>query len=513
MYIIFQIFNFKILKGIYVIKYLNNNFYFTIEKNILKLSNKQTNFRLISIKSNLYYIETKHKKKKLGVNNNNNIIIYNNNKKINKNKIIWNITKFGENEYIIQNQFKYKLIEIIDFFPKCMRKITDLFRNKSNGKFHNNYKFNFIKLVEEANLVNNYINYINNETIDVVIKYIDLTDKTLKREGIKQIYKDKDNEELRYCLRSIIENLPWIRNIFILMPNEKVKFLKPNEEIKKKIKFIKDKDFLGFDSANIHSFTFQLYKLENFGISKNFIYMEDDYFIGRPLNKTDFFYYDIKQKKVLPLLLTKYFQELNKEEIFNQSYNLIKNVENIHPHSYDGWWFSIYNTDIYFLEKYNKTIINTNFTHNALAENIDELKNIFKEIQKYRFINETLFSKERHIFTLNQPHFFNLYQLNINHKKVHTLDYKYIPIENIKKSKLDSTLFVLNTGGNHKPTNRQYKIQKKVMEKRFPIPTRYEIIIERKSNIKMFLIFNILFYILSSIKFIICAFNLNLLLY
>ncbi len=501
MYIIFQIFNFKILKGIYVIKYINNNIYFTIEKNILKLSNKQTNFRLISIKSNLYYIETKHKKKKLGVNNNNNIIIYNN-KKINKNKIIWNITKFGENEYIIQNQFNYKLIEIIDFFPKCMRKITDLFRNKSNGKFHNNYKFNFIKLVEEANLVNNYINYINNETIDVVIKYIDLTDKTLKREGINQIYKDKDNEELRYCLRSIIENLPWIRNIFILMPNEKVKFLKPAEEIKKKIKFIKDKDFLGFDSANIHSFTFQLYKLENFGVSKNFIYMEDDYFIGRPLNKTDFFYYDIKKKKVLPLLLTKYFQELNKEEIFNQSYNLIKNVDNIHPHSYDGWWFSIYNTDIYFLEKYNKTIINTNFTHNALAENVDELKKIFKEIQKYRFINETLFSKERHIFTLNQPHFFNLYQLNINHKKVHTLDYKYIPIENIKKSKLDSTLFVLNTGGNHKPTNRQYKIQKKIMEKRFPIPTRYEIIIERKSNIKMFLIFNNLFYILSSIKFI-----------
>jgi hypothetical protein len=30
--------------------------------------------------------------------------------------------------------------------------------------------------------------------------------------------------------------------------------------------------------------------MEKFGISKNFIYMEDDYFLGKPLNKTDFFY-------------------------------------------------------------------------------------------------------------------------------------------------------------------------------------------------------------------------------
>ena len=31
---------------------------------------------------------------------------------------------------------------------------------------------------------------------------------------------------------------------------------------------------------------------KNFGVSKNFIYMEDDFFIGKYLKKADFFYYD-----------------------------------------------------------------------------------------------------------------------------------------------------------------------------------------------------------------------------
>ena len=37
--------------------------------------------------------------------------------------------------------------------------------------------------------------------------------------------------------------------------------------------------------------------MENLGISKNFIYMEDDFFIGKELKKFDFFYYDEKLEK------------------------------------------------------------------------------------------------------------------------------------------------------------------------------------------------------------------------
>jgi hypothetical protein len=443
-------------------------------------------------------IETKHKKKKLGINKNDKIILNNNKfKNINNNNFFWKITGNLKKGFFIQNLYNGKYIEINNNTFKCSI-------NLINEKKINNYRFFLFQLVEEGILKKKYLKIINNEPIDIVIKYIDLTDKDLKREGINQIYKDKDNDELRFCIRSIIQYIPWVRKIYILMPNKKVKFFKSIEDINYKIIYIKDKDLLGFDSANIHSFTFKLYDLEKFGISKNFIYMEDDFFIGKPLNKSDFFYYDEIKRKVVPYLLTKYFQEMNQSSILAQYYNLLEKKNFIHPHSKDGWWFSIYNTNKYFIERYKLPLINTNFTHNAIAENIDDLKEIYEEIQDYKYINETLYSKERHILSLNQPYFYNLYQLNIKKKKVHTISYKYISIESIKLVNLDIPLFVLNTGGNHIPTKQQYKIQKKIMEKRFAFSTKFEIINKDlgKMNVikKVFLLYLDLFIIFTIVK-------------
>ena len=99
------------------------------------------------------------------------------------------------------------------------------------------------------------------------------------------------------------------------MPNEEVKFLKNINEINEKIIYIKDKDFLGYDSANIHSFTFNLYKMKKFGISQNFIYMEDDFFVGKALKKKDFFYYDEEEKSIVPYILTFFFSVINKTDL------------------------------------------------------------------------------------------------------------------------------------------------------------------------------------------------------
>ena len=120
---------------------------------------------------------------------------------------------------------------------------------------------------EEENIKQSNYDIVEKEPIDVFIKYIDLTDKNLTRVGIKQIPKDYDSEELRYSLRSILQYIPWIRKIFIIMPNEKVRFLKPYDEIKDKIVYVKDKDLLGYDTANIFAFTFNLHKMEKFNIS------------------------------------------------------------------------------------------------------------------------------------------------------------------------------------------------------------------------------------------------------
>ena len=90
---------------------------------------------------------------------------------------------------------------------------TEFDINKIFFEIDKNVKFNDLKI-------------LRNEPIDVLIKYIDLYDSNLNRTGIHQIDKDYDNEELRYSLRSILKNIPWIRKIFILMSNEKVRYLK-----------------------------------------------------------------------------------------------------------------------------------------------------------------------------------------------------------------------------------------------------------------------------------------------
>jgi hypothetical protein len=278
-----------------------------------------------------------------------------------------------------------------------------------------------MKLYEENIFNNTYLKIIQKEPIDIVIKYIDLTDKNLKRDSIKQIYKDKDNEELKYSIRSIFEHIPWIRKIYILMPNEVVKFFKSFELIRDKIIFIKDKDFLGFDSANIQSFLFNLYKMEKFALSKNFIYMEDDYFIGKSFKKTDFIYYDEQKKKILPYLISNRFYKINNSELIKKYNILFKEKDLIHPHSSLGFWLGFFSTEKFFIENYNLSITSTEFTHNAICENIDDLKIIYKEAKKYKYINKTLYSNLRYILTLNHQHFVNLFNLNINHNKVRSI--------------------------------------------------------------------------------------------
>ena len=108
------------------------------------------------------------------------------------------------------------------------------------------------------------------------------------------------------------------------------------------------------------------------------------------------------------------------------------------------------------------------------------LKKFMRNLKNINIIKETMQSKLRYILRLNHQHFVNLYQLNIKHRKVKSLHYKYVEMELIKKTNLNKQLFVINTGGNHIPLKRDYKIQKRIMNKRFPQPTEYEIEIEKR---------------------------------
>ena len=465
------------LDGIYNIININSGLNFKSTNNkIILTTNHKSYFRIINIKNNSYYIRTIFRNLDIGINNEDKIIIYRNRDENNL-KFQWNIIKIDKKKYYIINKYNNKILEVSNNELK--------FSNDKNLLINNRHFFIFDKLFEEYKYKKEFIKKILKEPIDIIIKYIDLNDRTLNRTGIKQTFKDNDNEELRYSLKSIFQYIPWVRKIFILMPNKFVRYLKSIDEINDKIIYVNDKDLLGFDSANIQSFLFNLFRFENSGLSKNFIYMEDDYFIGKKLFKDDFFYYDEKENKIVPYIVSYIFYKINKSFMFNNYFKLNRK-EIIDPHSNEGFTHQIYNTEKFLLEQYNKSLIKVLFTHNSIPENIDDLKEIFNKSKEYEYNNATLFSKYRHILSLCHQHFVNLFCLNIKQRKVHLIISSYIQMEKIKKTKLNKNLFVINTGGNHKPLYRDYKIQKKIMSKRFSYNIIYDIK-DRKINYIFFI--------------------------
>ena len=471
----------------------SNKLYFSIKNDILEFSSIQANFRLVSKNSNSYSFTSRGRDKIIGIDNKNEIFLFNKNQKFNESQILWNLIKIKRNRYLIQSNFNQKYLEEYKN-NLVLANNEEINAINNNNKIKNNILFNLIKVFEYDEFDKKNMKLIQKEPIDVIIKYIDLMDKTLNRSGIKQFYKDQDNEELRYSMRSILHYIPWVRKIFILMPNEKVNFFKSYDEIQDKIKYIKDKDLLGFESANSVSFSFNLFKMEKFGLSKNYIYMDDDYFIGNTLKKSDFFYFNEKNKNIFPYLLTTKFFKINENFILNEFYNLNKKKDLIHPHSSEGFWFEMFITEKFFIENYKVPLISSEFTHNAISENIDDLRIIFEIAKKYVYFKETLFLKERFIMSLNHQHLYNLYQLNIKKEKAHPIRRSYILIEKIKKNNLNIPLFVINTGGNHKPLNRQNKIVQKILSKRFPFKTKYETNYQKK--IKYFNFINMLYFII-----------------
>ena len=105
-----------------------NNLHFKIIKNnLIILSSKQSNFRLILIKSNIYYIESLYNKKRLGIDDNDKIKMYDKNEIACNSKIKWFIIKLYKNNYLIKNEFNHKYIEANNFEIQCSnRKLTFL---------------------------------------------------------------------------------------------------------------------------------------------------------------------------------------------------------------------------------------------------------------------------------------------------------------------------------------------------------------------------------------------------
>ena len=469
----------------------DNKLHFTSKK-----EGKEESFKIISTNYNSFYIESKIFNKILGINDKNEVYLFDKNitsEENNLKNLSWNFIKLNKKEYLIQNNLSKKFIEIKKnftnnisyYYSDCSENINEITNNtlQINNNISKTFRFSFLKLYEEVQLKPEHIELIEKEPIDILIKYIDLSDKSLNRQGIKQTKKDEDNGELRYSVRSILENIPWIRKIFILMPNEKVQYFKPIEEINDKFVYVKDKDFLGFDSANSNVFNYNLYKMSKFNLSENFILIDDDCFFGKPIKKTQFFYYDEEQKKVLPSIVNDDFSELIKDDVIKEYNKLFRRKYFIRMHSHYGWRLSQLQVFRLFFEQIKLPIINAQFTHNALPLNINDMKEINEFIlKKYQYLDKTINSTYRTPYDLQPQTLFTLYLLNVKKRKVNSIPWAYYDIGDINNKNFDIELFVINTSGNRLYRKSEYEKQKRILISKFNKETPYELYSEENKN-------------------------------
>ena len=391
-------------------------------------------------------------------------IIFSNDK---NNFDLWNIIKISNESVIIQNKNNC-FIKIDELNVLCVDIDPDLAT-----------KFKLINIYCEVNHKKqlNNINLIKNEPVDVLIKYIDLHDHTLKRNKIHQIEKDFDNEELRYSIRSILTNIPWIRKIFILMPNKKVRYFKDYNLIKEKIVYIKDVDLLGYESSNTNAFLFRYWKMKQFGISDNIIVMDDDYFIGEKIEKSEFF--QVSNGKVVPSIITSNFEKIDRyfvqknNDLYQLKAKLSKEEQNNDIFRYSKYLTYLFIFDIFNIG-FDRSIFLPKFSHNAIPMNLHDIKDVYDLAYNSKYRYTTMDCVYRHYEYLQFQILVVSYIFLKYRRKVKNIPSAFIQLNESILANYHYKLFCINKGSGNYPKLNLYKA-KIVMENLFPHPSKYEI--------------------------------------
>ena len=269
------------------------------------------------------------------------------------------------------------------------------------------------------------------------------------------------------------------------MPNDRVKFLKAPEEISDKIVYVKDKDILGFDSSSCETFIWALWKLRDFGCSNHILFLNDDYFVGKPMKKSDFFYYD-KDKGILPYIFYNApIKYTHKNEMSRLWRHLDKATTSSDENKQNHLLYLAQNACTF---KFLYKVLNRNYlyvpaaetvyrtVHNAMGFNLNEIKNIYDIVNsQYKYAGISLRRRVgRSKLGVLMGSFYTFYYLNQeSRKRNENISYRTCDIARpYISNNLD--LFCINNSGDKEYTNLHYLKDKIKMEQLFPEPTKYE---------------------------------------
>ncbi len=101
-----------------------------------------------------------------------------------------------------------------------------------------------------------------------------------------------DNNELYYCIRSILAFAPWIRRIFVVTDEQRPDFLTSGFCEQNRIRIVDHNEiFAGYEWAlptfNTRTIESMLWRIK--GLAPRFISFNDDFLLSRPVSPVDFF--------------------------------------------------------------------------------------------------------------------------------------------------------------------------------------------------------------------------------
>ena len=329
---------------------------------------------------------------------------------------------------------------------------------------------------------------MQNEKIDMVYLWCDGNDKAFReRKNVffnlgnqtfdKKANEDKrsfDNEELRYSLRSLEQNAPWINHVYIVTDRQTPKWLNLNYD---KVSIIDHSEILPsnimpcFNSSVIEFFLAFIPEL-----SEKFLYGNDDTFFGTYLSPDFFFNGDkpiVRVKKLKHRKYNKYNSiQLDPKKNY-EWYGTVINALNIVNEFYNK---NQYYEPIHNIDSYTKSLFLATFKR-FKPEISKCFNNRFRDktdIERILFNLDAVYSENADLIIFNKP---KSWRKMFHWLKKVNYDF-YVATDDSKKDlkeilKFKPKLFCLNSG-NDCTAETKYFV-KQFMEQLFPIPSKFEI--------------------------------------